>query len=238
MILNPDTLVLFEIGPLPINATIVGTWLVMLLLAGGSWLVTRRLQTGPRMARWQNLLEVIVVALRDNIREIGQRTPERYLPLIGTLFLFIATANLLAIVPGFVTPTASLSTTSALAICVLIAVPVYGITEKGFSAYLLDYLRPTPLMLPFKLIGEFSRTIALALRLYGNIMSGTLIVASLLSVAPFLFPVVMQLLGLLTGMIQAYIFAVLAMVYIASAVAAHDRLNNDDAVSHDTASRS
>lgn len=237
MILNPDTLVLLEIGPLRLNATIAGTWLVMLLLAGGSWLVTRRLQTGPRIARWQNLLEVVVVTLSNNIREIGQRTPERYLPLIGTLFLFIAAANLLAIVPGFVAPTASLSTTSALAICVMIAVPVYGITEKGLSAYLLDYLRPTPLMLPFKLIGEISRTIALALRLYGNIMSGTLIVGSLLSVAPFLFPIVMQLLGLLTGMIQAYIFAVLAMVYIASAVSAHDRIQNNGSSADEAASR-
>ncbi len=236
MILNPDTLVLLEIGPLRLNATIAGTWLVMLLLAGGSWLVTRRLQTGPRIARWQNLLEVVVVTLSNNIREIGQRTPERYLPLIGTLFLFIAAANLLAIVPGFVAPTASLSTTSALAICVLVAVPVYGITEKGLGAYLLDYLRPTPLMLPFKLIGEISRTIALALRLYGNIMSGTLIVGSLLSVAPFLFPIVMQLLGLLTGMIQAYIFAVLAMVYIASAVSAHDRIHNNDSSADEAAS--
>ncbi len=236
MILNPDTLVLLEIGPLRLNATIAGTWLVMLLLAGGSWLVTRRLQTGPRIARWQNLLEVVVVTLSNNIREIGQRTPERYLPLIGTLFLFIAAANLLAIVPGFVAPTASLSTTSALAICVLVAVPVYGITEKGLGAYLLDYLRPTPLMLPFKLIGEISRTIALALRLYGNIMSGTLIVGSLLSVAPFLFPIVMQLLGLLTGMIQAYIFAVLAMVYIASAVSAHDRIHKNDSSADEAAS--
>ncbi len=221
MIISPDQIVFGWIGPLPINATLVASWLAMSLLVAGCWLLTRRLQTGPHIPRWQNLLEMLVVSLRDQIREIGQREPDRYLPLVGTLFLFIATSNLLGIVPGYLSPTGSLSTTTALALCVLVAVPVYGILDQGLTSYLKDYLKPTPLMLPFRLIGEFSRTVALALRLYGNIMSGTLIVGSLLSVAPFFFPVVMQLLGLLTGMIQAYIFAVLAMVYIASATSAH-----------------
>ena len=119
--------------------------------------------------------------------------------------------------PGYISPTASLSTTTALAICVFIAVPLYGITSEGVLAYLKHYVKPTVFMLPFNVIGEISRTIALAVRLYGNIMSGTVIVAILLSLTPYFFPVIMQLLGLLTGMIQAYIFAVLAMVYIASA---------------------
>jgi F-type H+-transporting ATPase subunit a len=120
-------------------------------------------------------------------------------------------------------PTGSLSTTTALAICVFVAVPLYGIAYEGPLNYLKHYIKPTWLMLPFNIIGEISRTIALAVRLYGNIMSGTVIVAILLSLTPYLFPVVMQLLGLLTGMIQAYIFAVLAMVYIASATSAHRR---------------
>jgi F-type H+-transporting ATPase subunit a len=130
------------------------------------------------------------------------------------------TANLLNLVPGITPPTASLSTTTALALCVFLAVPVFGIARDGVVAYLKQYLRPTPLMLPFNLIGEISRTIALAVRLYGNIMSGTVIVGILLSLVPFFFPVLMQLLGLITGVIQAYIFAILAMVYIASASAA------------------
>jgi F-type H+-transporting ATPase subunit a len=127
----------------------------------------------------------------------------------------------LAVVPGFMPPTGSLSTTTALALCVLVAVPLYGVAERGLAGHLRGYVRPTVFMLPFNLIGEMSRTVALAVRLYGNVMSGTVVAATLLSIVPFFFPVVMQVLGLLTGLIQAYIFAVLAMVYIASATRAH-----------------
>jgi F-type H+-transporting ATPase subunit a len=134
--------------------------------------------------------------------------------------VFVATANLLSVIPWYLPPTGSLSTTTALALCVLAAVPLYGVLQRGPVGYLRRYVQPTPLMLPFNLIGELSRTVALAVRLYGNIMSGTVIVGILISLTPFLFPIVMQLLGLLTGMIQAYIFAVLAMVYIASASSA------------------
>jgi F-type H+-transporting ATPase subunit a len=183
----------------------------------GAALATRRLSTATRLGRWQNLLEVLVAGMRDQIREVSQQDPGPYLPFVGTLFLFIATANLLAVVPGFVPPTASLSTTTALALCVFVAVPLYGIAERGLRGYLVGYARPTVFMLPFNVIGELSRTVALAIRLYGNIMSGTVITAILLSLVPFFFPVVLQLLGLLTGLIQAYIFAILAMVYIASA---------------------
>lgn len=164
---------------------------------------------------------VIVSTMRDQIREVAHQDYSRYLPFIGTLFLFIVTSNLLAIVPGYIPPTGSLSTTTALAICVLVAVPLYGIAHEGLLKYLRHYIKPTPMMLPFNIIGELSRTIALAVRLYGNIMSGTVIVGILLSLTPFFFPIVMQLLGLITGTIQAYIFAILAMVYIASASSAH-----------------
>jgi F-type H+-transporting ATPase subunit a len=224
MTISPDTLVLWSWGGFHINATIVYTWLVMALLTLISWLVTRRLSTGTDISRWQNLLEVLVTGIRDQIRDVSHRDPGQYLPFVGTLFLFIATANLLNVVPGYMAPTGSLSTTTALAICVFVAVPLYGIAYEGPVSYLRHYVRPTWLMLPFNVIGEISRTIALAVRLYGNIMSGTVIVAILVSLTPYLFPIVMQLLGLLTGMIQAYIFAVLAMVYIASATSAqrHD----------------
>jgi F-type H+-transporting ATPase subunit a len=131
--------------------------------------------------------------------------------------LFTLVSNVLGVVPGFISPTGSLSTAVALALCVLVAVPMYGIAETGLFNYLRRYIRPTPLMAPFNVIGEISRTIALAVRLYGNVMSGMVVAAILLSVAPFFFPVLLQLLGLLTGVIQAYIFAVLAMVYIVSA---------------------
>lgn len=203
-----------------INATLAFTWGLMLILVVGSWLVTRRLTSDTAIPRWQNLLEVLVTGMRDQIREVSRQDPGVYLPFVGTLFLFIAVANLLAIIPGYIPPTGSLSTTAALAACVFFAVPIFGIGSQGFGGYLKQYVRPTPLMLPFNVIGELSRTLALAVRLYGNMMSGTVIAAILIGFVPLVIPILMQVLGLLTGMIQAYIFAVLAMVYIASATQA------------------
>lgn len=223
MNISPDTIVFWSWGPFTLNATIVFTWLIMALLTLGSWLITRRLSSGMNLSRGQNLLEVIVVGVRDQIEQVSHQAAERFLPFVGTLFLFIAASSLLNIVPGYTAPTGSLSTTTALALCVFIAVPLFGITAEGAGNYLQHYIKPTAFMLPFNIIGELSRTIALAVRLYGNVMSGTVIAAILLSLTPYFFPVVMQLLGLLTGMIQAYIFAILAMVYIASATSAHDR---------------
>ncbi|MFW6437975.1 MAG: F0F1 ATP synthase subunit A [Armatimonadota bacterium] len=218
MRLTPDELVIFEIGGVPISATIVFTWSLMLLMVAGSWLITRRLASDVYIGSGQNLLEVIVTSIREQIREVGGERPELYMPFVGTLFLFIALSNIFAaILPGFEAPTASLSTTAALALCVFVAVPIYGISQRGLLGYLRQYIEPTPLMLPFQVIGELSRTLALAVRLFGNIMSGTMIVGLLLAIAPFFFPIMMRLLGLLTGLVQAYIFAVLAMVYIASA---------------------
>ncbi|NIP73236.1 MAG: F0F1 ATP synthase subunit A [Gammaproteobacteria bacterium] len=228
MTISPDSLVLWSWGALQLNATIAFTWLVMALLAGGSWLITRRLTTGTELSRWQNLLEVLVSGMRDQIRDVSRQEPGRYLPFVGTLFLFVLTSNLLAIVPGYIPPTGSLSTTTALALCVFVAVPVYGIAHEGPLNYLRHYVRPTVFMLPFNVIGEISRTIALAVRLYGNIMSGTVIAGILLSLAPFFFPIIMQALGLITGAIQAYIFAILAMVYIASATSVHERTTGDE----------
>jgi len=220
MTLSPDTLLLFAIGDFRINATIAFTWAVMAVLTLSAWLVTRRLSTGAQLSRWQNLIEVLVTALLEQIREVSRRDPGQYLPFIGTLFIYIAASNLLAVVPGYIPPTASLSTTTALALAVFVAVPFFGIAQQGPLTYFKHYVRPSILMLPFNVLGELSRTLALAIRLYGNVMSGTVIVGILLSLAPFFFPVVMQLLGLITGMVQAYIFGVLAMVYIASATSA------------------
>ena len=221
MHVSPDEIVLWQWDTYRLNATIVATWIVMTILAVGAWLITRNLSDTERLSRWQNLLEVLVVGMREQIRDVSHEDPKQYLPFVGTLFLFIAVSNLLAVVPGFRPPTGSLSTTTALAICVLLAVPIYGISERGLGGYLRKYVQPTVFMLPFNVLGELSRTIALAIRLYGNVMSGTIIVGILIGIAPFFFPVVMQLLGLLTGLIQAYIFAILAMVYIASATREH-----------------
>ncbi len=235
--ISPDD-PLWQWGPVVINRTLVFTWIVMFVLTTVSWIITRRLKTVPsrhasdRMAqspslidsdepislsKGQNFLEVMVSALRTQIREISEDNPDPFLGFVGTIFLFLATANLLAIVPGFQVPTASLSTSAALATCVFVAVPMYGIRRKGLFDYLNQYRQPSIFMLPFNIIGELSRTLALAVRLYGNMMSGTVIAAILLGFVPLFVPVLMQLFGLLTGMIQAYIFSVLAMVYIASA---------------------
>jgi F-type H+-transporting ATPase subunit a len=220
--ISPDQIILFQWGFFKLNLTILFTWAVMALMVLGSMWITRGLSVGKKISRTQNLVEIILDTIRNQIRDISGQPAGRYLPFIGSLFLFIAVCNLLTIVPGYESPTASLSTTTALAICVFIAVPLFGVARRGFLGYLKQYVQPTPLMLPFNIMGELSRTLALAVRLFGNIMSGSKIVAILLAIIPFLFPVVMQLLGLLTGMIQAYIFAVLAMVYIASATRAQE----------------
>lgn len=216
MTLSPDDIVYFTLGPVRVTATLVFTWLIMALLVLVSAGVTRRLRVSGAIARGQTVLEAVVGLILDEIRSVTRQDPEPYLPFVGTLFLFIVTSNVLAVVPGFHPPTGSLTTTAALAIAVFLAVPAFGIARVGLGPYLRGYLRPTPLMLPFTIIGEFSRTLALAVRLFGNIMSGTVLVAILLSVAPLFFPVVMQAFSLLIGVIQAYIFAVLAIVYIAS----------------------
>jgi len=221
--LSPDTIEVFAIGPWTINATVAFTWLVMALLVLVSWWVTRRLTAAGDIGPGQNVLEAVVVFLLDQIREVTNQKPEPYLPFVGTLFLFIVTSNVLSVVPGFHPPTGSLTTTAALAVCVFVAVPVFGIAKLGLRAYLGNYLRPSPFLLPFTLIGELSRTLALAVRLFGNVMSGTVVAAILLSVVPLLFPIVMQAFGLLIGVIQAYIFAILAIVYIASGTELQER---------------
>ena len=217
MHLSSDQLIFWQHGFFKLNATMVYTWGLMLILALGAKLITRRLSTGISISRWQCALEIIVLGMKKQIQEVGLRAPEKYLGFVGTLFLFIAVANLFTILPGYEPPTGSLSTTAALALCVFVAVPFYGIKERGWRGYLKSYLEPTLIMLPFNIISEFSRSLALAVRLFGNMMSGTMILGILLIVTPFLFPVVMSALGLLTGMVQAYIFSILALVYIAAA---------------------
>ncbi len=218
MNISPDTIIYWEWGLFTLNATLVFTWTVMALLVFVSWLATRNLTVdADAMSRWQNLLEAVVDTIRTQIREVTQQDARQYIPFLGTLFLFIAVSNFFEFVPGYHPPTGSLSTTAALAICVFLAVPIYGISQQGVKSYLWQYVKPTPLMLPFNIVGEVSRTLALAVRLFGNMMSGRLIGAILLTVVPLIFPVVMSALGLLIGQIQAFIFAILATVYIASA---------------------
>jgi F-type H+-transporting ATPase subunit a len=220
MRLSPDEIVFWQHGLVTLNATIVTTWALMLMLVIGSALVTRQLSHRIARSRWQNLLEMVVTMIVGQIKDIGLRHPERYLAFLGTLFLFIASATLCTVIPGYEPPTGSLSTTAALALCVLVAVPFFGVRDQGLRGYLASYMEPTPIMLPFNIISEVSRTLALAVRLFGNMMSGAMIIGILISITPLLFPIVMTALGLLTGMVQAYIFFILAAVYIAAATQA------------------
>jgi F-type H+-transporting ATPase subunit a len=219
--LSPDEIVFWQYGFLKLNATIAFTWGLMLILVIGSKLITRRLSRDLNRSRWQTLLEIVVTAIEKQIEDVGLSQPRSYLGFLGTLFLFVAVSALFTVVPGFEPPTGSLSTTAALALCVLVAVPLFGIEGQGVGGYLKSYMEPTVIMLPFNIISEISRTLALAVRLFGNMMSGAMIIGILLSITPFVFPIVMTLLGLLTGMVQAYIFSILAAVYIAAATRTH-----------------
>jgi F-type H+-transporting ATPase subunit a len=224
MHISPDQLIYWQSGYFKINATIAFTWALMLILVLGSLLITRQLSTGMHRSRWQNALEIIVVGMTSQIRDAGLVNAGKYLPFLGTLFLYVATASLCTVIPGYEPPTGSLSTTTALALCVFVAVPLYGILDQGLGGYLKTYTEPTLIMLPFNIISELSRTLALAVRLFGNMMSGAMIVAILLTITPFVFPIVMTMLGLLTGTVQAYIFTILAAVYIAAATRPRNRL--------------
>jgi F-type H+-transporting ATPase subunit a len=220
--ISPDQVIIWSWGFIILNVTILYTWLVMAILVIGSWLVTRNLSSEMHVSRWQHFLEVIISVIRGEIGEMTKKGADHYVPLVGTLFLFICVSNVLVIVPGFVAPTSSMTTTAALATCVFIAVPYYGISRNGVFHYVKEYFQPTFIFFPFHVMGELSRTLALTVRLFGNIMSHEKVIGILLAVTPFLFPVVMQILGLLIGVIQAYIFAILSMVYIASALSAED----------------
>jgi len=217
MNLSPDQIIFWQAGFFKLNATIVYSWGLMLFLVLGSKLITARLSSGLQRSRWQNLLEIIVTGINQQISEVGLNHPHKYIGFLGTLFLFVACSTLFTIIPGYEPPTGSLSTTAALAICVFVAVPLFGIGESGLVNYLRTYTEPTIIMLPFNIISEVSRTLALAVRLFGNMMSGAMILAILLTITPYIFPIAMSALGLLTGMVQAYIFSILATVYIAAA---------------------
>ena len=217
MRMSPDEMILFEHGFVKINFTIVTTWAIMLIMVGGSILATRKLSTGMKISRWQNILEIIVLGIKQQIEEIGLQNARKYLGFLGTLFLFLFLANLMTVLPVYEPPSGSLSTTAALAVCVFFAVPVFNIIDYGLINYLKSYLKPSPFLLPFHIINELTRTVALAVRLFGNMMSGVVILAILLSITPLIIPLVMNVFGLLIGTVQAYIFSTLATVFIAAA---------------------
>ena len=224
MELSPDSIVFWQHGPFLINLTIAETWGIIILLALVSRWVTSRLVTDIRISKWQGFLEMVVTGIKGQIEEAGIPKAEKFIGFLGSLCVFLVVSNLLCVVPGYRVPTGTLSTTAALALAVFLSVIFFGVRENGVKGYLREYIEPVPFMLPFHVISEISRTIALAIRLFGNMMSGELIVSILLTVTPFFIPAVMTAFGLLIGMIQAYIFTVLAMVYIAAATQVHKKM--------------
>lgn len=205
--------VAFRVGPLAVATPVVVTWAIMVVLAGGSWLLTRQLSVHP--SGRQAGLEVLVEAIETQIRDTMRAEPAPYLPLIGTLFLFIFTANWSSLVPGIEPPTAHIETDAALALIVFVAVAYFGIRSRGVVGYLATFAEPSFLMIPLNVVEPVTRTFSLVVRLFGNVMSGVFVVGIVLSLVGLLVPVPLMALDLLTGAVQAYIFSVLAMVFIA-----------------------
>jgi len=208
----------FHIGPVPISAEVVVTWAIMAVLVLGSWLGMRQAQV---RGRWlQSTLEVTVEAIADQIKAVIRSEPWPYLPLLGTLFIYLACANLSGVLPGVVAPTAHIETPAALTIIVFFSVQFYGFKEQGFRGYLKRYLEPNPLLLPLNLLSQITRSFSLMVRLFGNMMSHEFIIAIVLFLAGLFVPVPFMLLGILIGLIQAFIFTVLATVYVGGAIGA------------------
>jgi len=209
--------VLLTLGPVEITSTVLYSLLVSGILIAFSLLV----RFSQRLSGWQMAAEFVVEHLEGIMQDMFGEDPRPYTPLVVTLALFIGVANLLGLAPGLRAPTADFSTTLALAVVVFLAVPFYGIRARGVRGYLRHYLEPSPLLLPLEIITEFSRTLALAVRLFGNIVSEELVIAVLLSIAGLLLPVPIMMLAVLTGVVQAYIFSILTVVYLSAAVRAH-----------------
>ncbi|MGQ9473981.1 MAG: F0F1 ATP synthase subunit A [Candidatus Caldatribacteriaceae bacterium] len=213
-IFNPH--VLFHIFTVPITKTVISTWVVMAFLVIISWFLTRKMSFVP--GRLQNVIELFVEAIVNLIEGMSAGNGKRFLPLVGTLALFIGTANLAHLIPGLRAPTSDFNTAFALALVVFFAVPFYGIAARGVKNYLKEYLSPSPILLPFHIISELTRTFSLALRLFGNILGEEIIIGILFILAPVFVPVPMMLFSIFTGIIQAYIFTILTVVYLSSAV--------------------
>lgn len=207
---------LFHVGPVPVAPAVVVTWGIMAVLGVGAWAVRRRLQLRP--SRAQALLELMAVAVDAQIRDTMRQPPERFRAFIGTLFVYILVANWCSLLPGLEPPTAQVETDIALALLTFGASVTFGVRAGGWRGYLAGFAAPNPLMLPLNLVEAVTRTFSLFVRLFGNVMSGVFVVGIVLSLAGLLVPIPLMALELLTGAVQAYIFAVLAMVFIAGAL--------------------
>ncbi len=212
---------LFHVGPIDVTRGVVTTWFIIAILAAASALATRRLALRP--TRTQAALEALVVTLDDQIRGVTRRDSAPLLPLLGALFVFITVANLSGLLPGVEAPTAHLETPAALGVVVYFATHYHGIRTRGVWNYLRGYVEPTPILLPLNILAEITRTFSLMIRLFGNVMSGGFITALVLSVAGLVLPIPLMALEIVTGVLQAYIFTILATVFVGAAIGAGEK---------------
>lgn len=211
-----SSVILFHVGPAPISEGVVTTWAVMFVLVGGAVAVSRRLSLIPSAT--QAFFELVVDTVDNQIRDTMRLEPGPYRAFIGTLFVFIFVCNWSSLIPGIEPPTAHLETDAALALLVFLAIIWFGVRAGGVRGYLGAFASPTPLMIPLNFVESLTRTFSLFVRLFGNVMSGVFIIGIVLSLAGLLVPIPLMALDLLTGAVQAYIFSVLAMVFIGGAV--------------------
>ena len=218
--------VLFHFGPFAITSIVVTTWGIMLALGLFSWLATRNLALDP--GPLQTVLEGVVSAIEDTVENVLPERAQQLLPFIGTLWIYILFANLVGLIPHQHAPTGNLSVTAGLALLVFLSVHWFGIRNEGLRRYLKHYLSPTPIMLPFHLLSEVTRTVALAVRLFGNIMSLEMAALLVLLVAGLLVPVPLLMLHIVESLVQAYIFGMLALIYVAGAMQSQQNLELSD----------
>ena len=207
---------LFALGPLSITGTVVATWAIMAVLAACAWAVTRRLSLEP--SALQTTVEGLVETIESAVAEVAPRDAQRLLPFVGTLWIFLVVANLSSVLPGVDAPTDDLSATAALALLVFLSTHWYGVRIAGVRSYVRHYVTPSPILLPFHLVSEISRTVALAMRLFGNMMSLEMAALLVLLVAGFLVPIPILMLHIVEALVQAYIFGMLALIYISSGI--------------------
>lgn len=204
------------VGSLQITTSVMTTWGIMLVFTVVAWFSARRLKLFP--GTFQTVLENCVAAIDEAILAVAPEHGRQIMPFIATLWLFLIVANLIGLVPGLHSPTRDLSVTSALAVLVFLSVHWFGIKTQGLKKYLRHYLSPSPILLPFHIISEFTRTLALAIRLFGNMMSLEMAAMLILLVAGFLAPVPILMLHIIEALVQAYIFGMLALIYLAGAI--------------------
>ena len=220
-----DIAIVFQLGSVQVSQTVLTSFAITLLLGFFSWLVTRQLQQTPGSI--QTAIEGIVSLIENAVANVAPQQAKLLTPFIGSLWIFIIIANLIGLIPGLESPTRDLSATSALAIVVFLSVHWYGIRISGLKNYLRHYLRPSPILLPFHLVSEITRTVALAVRLFGNMMSLEMAALLILLVAGFLAPVPILMLHIIEALVQAYIFGMLALVYVAGGIQSQQLQKNN-----------